>query len=62
MQYLSAWRLQLATDMLREKRRPIADIAAAVGYELEAAFNRAFKRHLGLPPGVWRDRADAVSA
>ena len=62
MQYLGAWRLQLATDMLREKRRSIADIAAAVGYESEAAFNRAFKRHLGLPPGAWRERAEAATA
>lgn len=60
MQYLSAWRLQLATDMLRESRRSIAEIAAEVGYESEAAFNRAFKRHLGLPPGAWRDQAGAA--
>jgi AraC-type DNA-binding domain-containing proteins len=57
MQYLSAWRLQLAMNMLREKRRSIAEIAAEVGYESEAAFNRAFKRHLGLPPGAWREQA-----
>ena len=57
MQYLSAWRLQLATEMLRESRRSIADIAAEIGYESEAAFNRAFKRHIGLPPGAWRDQA-----
>lgn len=57
MQYVSAWRLQLAMDMLRERRRSIAEIAAEVGYESEAAFNRAFKRHLGVPPGAWRDQA-----
>ena len=62
MQYLGAWRVQLATDMLREHRRSIADIAVAVGYESEAAFNRAFKRHLGLPPGAWRDQAGVLSA
>jgi len=57
MQYLGAWRLQLATGMLRESGRSIAEIAAAVGYESEAAFNRAFKRHIGVPPGAWRDQA-----
>ena len=57
MQYLGAWRLQLATGMLRESRRSIAEIAAEVGYESEAAFNRAFKRYLGLPPGAWREQA-----
>lgn len=60
MQYLGVWRLQLATDMLREKRHSIAEIAVEVGYESEAAFNRAFKRHLGLPPGAWRDQASAA--
>ena len=30
------------------------DTAAEVGYESEAAFNRAFKRYVGQPPGVWR--------
>ena len=29
-------------------------VAAQVGYESEAAFNRAFKRLVGLAPGAWR--------
>ena len=32
----------------------IAQVAVEVGYESEAAFSRAFKRHLGMPPGAWR--------
>jgi AraC-like DNA-binding protein len=55
MQYLGAWRLQLAMNMLRDGRS-IAEIAAEVGYESEAAFSRAFKRHLGVPPGAWREQ------
>ena len=58
IQYLGAWRLQLAMNMLRDGRS-IADIAAGVGYESEAAFSRAFKRHLGVPPGAWREQAGA---
>ena len=54
IQYLAGWRLQLATNLLRDASRSIAEIAGAVGYESEAAFNRAFKRHLGMPPGAWR--------
>jgi AraC-like DNA-binding protein len=34
----------------------IAEAAAEVGYESEAAFNRAFKKLVGLPPGAWRKR------
>ena len=32
----------------------IAQIAAEVGYDSEAAFNRAFKKCMGIPPGAWR--------
>src|SRR5262245_5264825 len=48
MQYLTRWRLQLAADLLRNGRRSTAAIGADVGYESEAAFNRAFKRALGM--------------
>jgi AraC-like DNA-binding protein len=62
MRYLTRWRLQLAARMLREGEAGLAAIAEQVGYESEAAFNRAFKRHAGAPPGAWRagpDRRDA---
>ena len=53
MRYLFNWRMQLAKQMLRESRT-IQDIALRVGYESEAAFNRAFKRATGAPPDTWR--------
>ncbi len=49
MHYLSNWRLQLAANLLEEQRLSIAQAAARVGYESEAAFNRAFKRLVGTP-------------
>ena len=54
MQYLTRWRLQLAADLLRTSRRPLAAIASEVGYDSEAAFSRAFKRERGTAPAVWR--------
>jgi AraC-like DNA-binding protein len=54
MQYLSSWRLQLAAQHLEHGGMSIAQAAAEVGYESEAAFNRAFKKLVGLPPGSWR--------
>ena len=54
MTYLTRWRLQLAARSLERTSRGIADIAAEVGYESEAAFNRAFKREFGQPPGRYR--------
>jgi AraC-like DNA-binding protein len=54
MTYLTRWRLQLAARSLEKTSRGVADIAADVGYESEAAFNRAFKREFGQPPGRYR--------
>jgi AraC-like DNA-binding protein len=57
MTYLTRWRLQLAARSLEKTSRGVADIAADVGYESEAAFNRAFKREFGLPPGKYRSES-----
>ena len=54
MQYLTQWRMQMASDMLGRGSDSVARIAAAVGYDSEAAFNRAFKKIVGTPPGAWR--------
>jgi AraC-like DNA-binding protein len=54
MTYLTRWRLQLAARSLEKTSRGVAEIAADVGYESEAAFNRAFKREFGIPPGRYR--------
>jgi len=54
MSYLTRWRLQVAARSLEKTSRGVADIAADVGYESEAAFNRAFKREFGQPPGRYR--------
>jgi AraC-like DNA-binding protein len=57
IRYLQQWRLQVATHLLRTTTETLPEIAGRVGYESEAAFNRAFKRGLGVPPGSWRTRA-----
>ena len=54
MTYLTRWRLQLAAESLQKTSRGIADIAADVGYQSEAAFSRAFSREFGQPPGRFR--------
>jgi AraC-like DNA-binding protein len=54
MAYLTGWRLRLAAQALTSSPKGVADIAAAVGYESEAAFNRAFKRAYAVPPARYR--------
>ena len=55
MQYLTNWRMQLATNYLRNGIESVAAIANRVGYDSEAAFSRAFKKVVGAPPSEWRD-------
>lgn len=57
MAYLTRWRLQLAARALTTTSKPASQIAAEVGYESEAAFNRAFKREFQLPPVRFRREA-----
>jgi AraC-like DNA-binding protein len=54
MQYLAAWRIQVAAHELLASGKSIAQVAQEVGYESEASFTRAFKRSLGVPPAAWR--------
>ncbi len=54
MTYLTRWRLQLAARLLERTSRGVAETAGDIGYESEAAFNRAFKREFGQPPGRYR--------
>lgn len=56
LSYLGRWRLQLAARALEDSSRSVLEIAAEVGYQSEAAFSRAFKREVGLPPSQYRRR------
>ena len=56
MAYLTRWRLQLAAQTLASTSYSVAQVASEVGYESEAAFNRAFKREFEVPPARFRSR------
>jgi AraC-like DNA-binding protein len=56
MQYLARWRMQLAAALLAEGAAKVCAVALDVGYDSEAAFSRAFKRIVGMPPADWRRR------
>jgi len=61
MAYLMRWRLQLGAEMITSTNYSVAQIASEVGYESEAAFNRAFKREFTLPPARFRSQARGAS-
>jgi AraC-like DNA-binding protein len=62
MQYLTHWRMQLASRLLLDGHASVASIALDVGYDSEAAFARAFKRVVGTPPAAWRRAHTAATA
>lgn len=57
--YLAHWRMQLAARRLTDGTAKVYAVAQEVGYESEAAFSRAFKRIVGVPPAAWRRRGRA---
>jgi AraC-like DNA-binding protein len=52
MHYVTRWQMAAARLRLAGRKETVAEVAHAFGYESEAAFNRAFKRHIGISPGV----------
>jgi AraC-like DNA-binding protein len=50
MEYLLAWRMAVARDLLRRQDVGIAEVAERVGYGSASTFSTAFSRHVGQPP------------
>ena len=54
MHYLASWRMQVASQELRNTNASLVQVAETVGYDSEAAFSRAFKKTFGAAPATWR--------
>jgi AraC-like DNA-binding protein len=50
MEYLLAWRMALAKDLLRRRELALAEIADRIGYSSASSFSTAFSRYVGEPP------------
>ena len=61
MHYVARWRMQVAVSALRDDGATVGGARSRLGYRSEAAFARAFKRVIGVPPGAVR-RQRAVEA
>lgn len=51
MEYLLAWRMAVARDLLRRHDFALAEVAERVGYGSASTFSTAFSRYVGQPPG-----------
>jgi AraC-like DNA-binding protein len=50
MEYLLAWRMAVAKDLLRRHDLRVEEVAERVGYGSASTFSTAFRRHVGQPP------------
>lgn len=57
MQYVTAWRMQIARDALAHQGLGVSEVAELTGYASESAFSRVFRNEVGVPPGTFRKRA-----
>lgn len=60
MQYLTTWRMVKVTELLRESRLGLKEMAVMVGYESEVSFSKAFKRWAGVAPSLYRQQHSMV--
>lgn len=51
MEYLLAWRMSVARDLLRREDLSVSEVAQRVGYSSASTFSTAFSRQVGEPPG-----------
>ena len=54
MSYLTNWRIIKSKEFLSATKENISEVAAKVGYQSEAAFNRLFKTKVGVTPAIYR--------
>lgn len=58
--YVAEIRMQHAKDML-ESGASVSETSRALGYGSDEGFSRAFRRHTGMAPSLWRARASAAA-
>ena len=60
MEYLLAWRMAVAKNMLRRQDIGLAEVAERVGYGSPSTFSTAFSRYVGEPPSRYTAHARAA--
>ena len=58
MEYLLAWRMAIAKDLLRRQGLALIDVAERIGYSSASTFSTAFSRYVGLPPSRYARAAE----
>ena len=62
MEYLLAWRMAVAKNLLRRHHIGLAEVAERVGYGSASTFSTAFSRHAGQPPSRYAREQRTVAS
>jgi AraC-like DNA-binding protein len=62
MEYLLAWRMAVAKDLLRGEDLGLGEVAERVGYGSASTFSTAFSRHVGRSPGRYARESRSKTA
>ena len=62
MQYVTAWRLEIAKQCLADPSNSVSEAAEQAGYASDSAFARVFKKEIGLSPASFRQKIVSSSA
>lgn len=54
MEYVTAWRIEIAKKLLMHPRNSLTDAAEGAGYASDSAFARVFKKETGMTPAGFR--------
>lgn len=57
MAYVTSWRMQIAREVLANRKLSVAEVAEISGYASESAFSRVFKKEMGSSPAAFRHSA-----
>jgi len=53
--YLKERRMQLAATLLEQSDEDLQQVSKSIGFRYYSNFTRAFKKHYGVTPGIYRN-------
>lgn len=62
MEYVLAWRMTVAKDLLRGRTMSLDEVAGRIGYSSSSTFSTAFSRQVGMPPGQFMRQSGCPGA
>ena len=62
VEYINLIRVRTACEKLKKTDRSVTDIGTECGFASDSAFNRNFRKLMGMSPAEWRKREKIMSS